>query len=133
MLETWTDTVLVLMKSCLPISPLERPSATRARISASRGVSVAVWAEVAGVGAEPGPVVVRLVAVYLRVGDQAGVELAVVDDQVHHLVDRVVRRILRQPEPADDVPAIIPAMAEAMEPTLNVVSTRPIKCSGVTS
>ena len=28
---------------------------------------------------------------------------------------------------------VIPAMAEAMEPTLNVVSTRPIKCSGVTS
>ena len=41
MLETWTDTVLVLMKSCLPISPLLRPSATSARISDSRGVSAA--------------------------------------------------------------------------------------------
>ena len=53
MLETWTDTVLVLMKSCLPISPLERPSATSARISPSRGVSVAAWVPVAGAGADP--------------------------------------------------------------------------------
>ncbi len=36
---TWTETVLVEMNSCLPISPLVRPSATRARISPSRGVS----------------------------------------------------------------------------------------------
>ena len=53
MLDTWTDTVLVLMKSCLPISPLLRPSATRARISDSRGVSATAPVAVAGVGADP--------------------------------------------------------------------------------
>ena len=40
MLETCTETVLALMNSCLPISPLERPSATSARISPSRAVRV---------------------------------------------------------------------------------------------
>ena len=39
MLDTCTETVLVLMNSCLPISPLLRPWATSARISVSRGVS----------------------------------------------------------------------------------------------
>ena len=53
MLETWTDTVLVLMNSCLPISPLLRPSATSARISLSRGVSVAAADPVAGAGDDP--------------------------------------------------------------------------------
>ena len=32
-----------------------------------------------------------------------------------------------QPKP------VMPAMADAIDPTLNVVRTRPIKCSGVTS
>ena len=53
MLETCTETVLVLMKSCLPISPLLRPSATSARISDSRGVSAAPPVAVAGAGDEP--------------------------------------------------------------------------------
>ena len=37
MFDTCTETVLALMNSCLPISPFERPSATSARISVSRG------------------------------------------------------------------------------------------------
>ncbi len=32
-----------------------------------------------------------------------------------------------QPKP------VMPAIAEAMDPTLNVVNTRPMRCSGVTS
>ena len=44
MLDTCTLTVLALMNSCLPISPLLRPWATSARISRSRAVSRVVAA-----------------------------------------------------------------------------------------
>jgi hypothetical protein len=60
MLETWTLTVLALMKSCWAISRLLRPSATSVRTSFSRAVSGSSRREagVRDVGA-PGPARVR--------------------------------------------------------------------------
>ena len=53
MFDTCTETVFALMKSCLPISPFERPSATSARISPSRAVRVSDAAPSARVGVLP--------------------------------------------------------------------------------
>ena len=54
MLDTCTLTVLVLMNSCRPISPLLRPWATRPSTSTSRAVS-ASWSAPLGRPAEPRP------------------------------------------------------------------------------
>ena len=72
MLETCTETVLALMNSCLPISPLERPSATSARISASRAVRVSE----AGPSARDGRAALGAQPVQQRLGTEPVGDLA---------------------------------------------------------